>query len=523
MIRILLQNSLMIYIFYPLSLLADSTITYSQVALQSSVITSAFYSGSIVLLAVFALFNVSSRNRIGLWYTLLFALGLLFVACLDGTGANLLWANYPTIERWLPLTVMMTLNACGLFLAASTLDTKSSPVYLILLGSMQIAGYLCLLSIALIPFAPLVYLAFWANAAFVLMIISQVMSTMSWRTPNINPSEEAFRFSSIFSSVTSLVFLIATVITALIIWYQSQLGDYSHSSFIFVSSRTIYLILSLSLVTTFMAHIIGIQRDHDNALRREIQTARRAATASEDKLEAERDFARMHEVAKQRRQQLSAASHDIRQPLVSLQLTLDKLRRSCTTEQKDEYQQALKYIEQLAASYEFTGNELESNGEQEPIAISTKEVLPISLLFQTIRQMFGPEADEKNVALRMVTTSMAAYVDPSRVMRILSNLVSNALAHTESKIILLGCRRQDNSIRLEVYDQGEGLSQADFEQMQQRHNKGASSTGEGIGLSSCVEIAALAGFQLSLASTKHRGSCFTLLIPRHLTREENII
>lgn len=511
----------MIYIFYPLSLLADSTIAYSQVALQSSVITSAFYSGSIVLLVVFALFNISSRNRIGLWYTLLFALGLLFVACLDGTGANLLWANYPTIERWLPLTVIMTLNACGLFLAASTLDTKSSPVYLTLQGSMHVAGYMNLLSIALIPFAPLIYLAFWANAAFVLMIISQVMSTMSWRTPNINHSEEAFRFSSIFSSVTSLVFLIATLITALIIWYQSQLGDYSHSSFIFVSSRTIYLILSLSLVTTFMAHIVGIQRDHDNALRREIQAARRAATASEDKLEAERDFARMHEVAKQRRQQLSAASHDIRQPLVSLQLTLDKLRRSCTTEQKDEYQQALKYIEQLAASYELTDQD--HTDEQEPIAKNTQEVLPINLLFQTILQMFGPEADEINVELRTVTTSMAANVDPSSVMRIVSNLVSNALVHTESTKILLGCRRQDKSIRIEVYDQGEGLSEDSFEQMQQFHTKGASSAGEGIGLSNCVEIAASAGFQLSLASTKHRGSCFTLLIPRHLTREENII
>jgi len=64
-----------------------------------------------------------------------------------------------------------------------------------------------------------------------------------------------------------------------------------------------------------MAHIVGIQRDHDNALRLELQSARRAAKASEDKLNAERDFARMSEVAKQRRRQLSAASHDIRQPL----------------------------------------------------------------------------------------------------------------------------------------------------------------------------------------------------------------
>lgn len=518
MMKFLLKNSLMLYIFYPLLLRADSTITYSQLELQSSVISSAFYSGSIVLLAVFALFNASSHNNIGLWYTLLFAAGLLFVACLDGTGASFLWANYPIVDRWLPLTVLLTLNACGLLLAAYTLDTSSSPLYSKLKFSMQMAGYINLGLITLIPFVPLVYLALWANLSFILMIIAQVMTTMSWRTPKINPSEEALRFSSIFSSVTSLVFLAATIIVGLIIWHQSQQESYSHADFIYVSSRTIYLILSLSLITTFMAHIVGIQRDHDNALRLELQSARRAAKASEDKLNAERDFARMSEVAKQRRRQLSAASHDIRQPLVSLQLILDKLRQSSTAEETPEYQQAFKYIGQLAESYEYADSELENNEEEsldKSIATNATEVLPINLLFQTIQQMFGPEADTKNVELRMVSTSMSALVDPSSVMRIISNLVSNALVHTVSTKILLGCRRQGDAIRIEVYDQGEGLSQEEFQQMQQFHSKGALSDGEGIGLANCVNIAAKAGYELSLASKKHQGSCFALLLPRY--------
>ena len=45
----------------------------------------------------------------------------------------------------------------------------------------------------------------------------------------------------------------------------------------------------------------------------------------------------------------------------------------------------------------------------------------------------------------------------------------------------------------------------------------ASSKGEGIGLSSCVNIATEAGYRLSLNSTKQRGSCFSLLVPRHLS------
>lgn len=226
----------------------------------------------------------------------------------------------------------------------------------------------------------------------------------------------------------------------------------------------------------------------------------------------------MSEIAKQRRQQLSAASHDIRQPLVSLQLTLDKLRQSSSAEEKPEYQQALKYIGQLAESYEYADSELDNN-EGAPLdefaEQNATEVLPINLLFQTIQQMFGPEADKKNVELRMVSTSVSVHVDPSSVMRIISNLVSNALAHTASTKILLGCRRQGSSIRIEVYDQGEGLSQEEFQQMQQFHSKGELSTGEGIGLASCADIAKAAGYELSLTSKKQRGSCFSLLLPRY--------
>lgn len=125
--------------------------------------------------------------------------------------------------------------------------------------------------------------------------------------------------------------------------------------------------------------------------------------------------------------------------------------------------------------------------------------------------MFGPEADTKNVELRMVSTSMSALVDPSSVMRIISNLVSNALVHTVSTKILLGCRRQGDAIRIEVYDQGEGLSQEEFQQMQQFHSKGALSDGEGIGLAKCVNIAAKAGYELSLASKKTSGKLFCII------------
>lgn len=516
--KLFLQRTLMLFIFCPAYLWADPTITYYELALQSTAITAAFYASAFVLLMVFALFNLSSRNHIGLWYTLLFAIGLLFVACLDGTGSHLIWGNYPFFDRWLPLATLLILNACGLLLASYTLDTRL-PFYPILKISMNVAGYLSLVLIILIPVGFQFYLALWGNIGFLLMVVAQVITTLGWRTPKVNPSEEAMRYSSIFSRITSLVFFIATAITGLILWHQSQQDTYSYADFIYVGARTVYLILSCSLVVTFMAHIMGIQRDHDHALRLELESTRRAALASEEKLKAERDFFRMKELAQQRRQQLSAASHDIRQPLVSLQLTLDKLSESSHADQKPEYQQALEYISQLAESYTYPDSGIENSNEdvlRHEVEQNDTEELPISLLFKTIQQMFEPEANTKNTELRFVDTNMSALVDPSAVMRIISNLVSNALAHTQSKKILLGCRRQGNSIFIQVYDQGEGLSQSEFQQMQQLHHKSETSKGEGIGLANCVELAAKSGYELSLTSTAGKGCCFSLLVPRQV-------
>lgn len=511
-----LQKNLMLFVFCPMYVWADSSITYSDLTLQSSVITAAFYSSAVVLLVVFALFNLSSRNYPGLWYTLLFSIGLLFVACLDGTGRHLIWGDYPFIDRWLPLATLLSLNACGLLLAAHTLDTQSLSFYPALKRLMQVTGYFSLALIILIPVGFQFYLVLWGNIGFLLMVVAQVITTLSWRTPKNNLSEEALRYSGIFSRITSLVFFIATVITGLILWHQSQQDTYSYANFMYVSSRTVYLISSFTLVMTFMAHIIGIQKDRDQALRLELESTRRAALASEEKLQAERDFFRMKELAKQRRQQLSAASHDIRQPLVSLQLTLDKLSQINTVDQRPEYQQALKYISQLSESYTCPEGDFDSSNDDfaEHTETNKVELLPMSLLFKTIQQMFEPEASAKNTELRFVHTDMSALVDPSAVMRIVSNLVSNALAHTQSKKILLGCRRQGRSIDIQVYDQGAGLSQSEFQQMQQLHCRGAASKGQGIGLANCVDIAKKAGYELSLSSTKGKGCRFSLLIPR---------
>ena len=53
---------------------------------------------------------------------------------------------------------------------------------------------------------------------------------------------------------------------------------------------------------------------------------------------------------------------------------------------------------------------------------------------------------------------------PFVLMRIVANLVSNAIKYTDKGRVLLGCRRHGDMLRIEVHDTGPGMTPEDFAQ-----------------------------------------------------------
>lgn len=508
-------TAFVILVVVSLSASAAQTISYYEQQLQSVAITAIFYASSIVLLLVFALFNVASRNGFGLWYTLQFMLGLFLVACVDGTASRLLWPSNPELTNWIPLTTLLALNGNGLLLAVAASEGQPPPLMKKLSGIFQVMGIISFVCIALIPFVPIIVLALIANILFVPMVVSQLLSAMSWRPSGQHPGERQFAYAGRFSRITGLLFLLAVLVIAAVGWHQMNNDSFSYYELSYTAVRLVYALLSFSLVATYMAHIIGIRKDHEDALQRELITARRAAVISEEKLQAEREFARMRELAARRREKLSEASHDIRQPLVSLKLTLDKLKHAVDLDEDIEYQRALEYIDRLADSFMPTETEPEKELDKSAESGTENEIMPLNLLLQTMSQMFSEEAGSKGIQLSTVPTTLNALVNPVAVMRITSNMVSNAIEHSHSQRILVGCRREGDRVRIDVCDQGKGISTEQFEELRQRGVKGGASQGQGIGLASCYELAEQNNYQFGVKTSPLNASCVSLSVPRY--------
>jgi CheY-like chemotaxis protein len=144
----------------------------------------------------------------------------------------------------------------------------------------------------------------------------------------------------------------------------------------------------------------------------------------------------------------------------------------------------------------------------------------LNTVFDKLRCSFSGMARQKGLRLRIRPTHCWVHSDPVLLHRVLLNLLSNALQHTQSGSVLLACRQaaEPGYVRIEVRDSGIGIApkhlQKVFEEFYQVENPQRDrSKGLGLGLSIVERSCKLLGHRIALRSALGCGSTFTLLVP----------
>ncbi len=141
-----------------------------------------------------------------------------------------------------------------------------------------------------------------------------------------------------------------------------------------------------------------------------------------------------------------------------------------------------------------------------------------NMMVQEMAEDYVLTAEAKGLRLRVVKTSLVCESDATLMERLLGNLVSNAVRYTERGGVVVGCRRRDGRIRIEVWDSGIGIAEENlpfiFEELYQLNNPTRrADEGLGLGLAIVDRIARILGISVSVHSVFGRGSVFAVDLP----------
>lgn len=278
----------------------------------------------------------------------------------------------------------------------------------------------------------------------------------------------------------------------------------------------LYVIDGLIFAAAIARQTFGLRRQRDIALEAELDASREQTRLAQSLLSARDDLDRARDLAERHRSRLALTSHDLRQPLLSLRLSLQEAER-----------EAPSLADALRPSLDYLGAVLEESLEDArpdapPLEThrNSAEVVPLDVILGNAVRMFAEEAAAKGLRLRHVPCSLSVLADPVPLIRIVSNLLSNAIKYTAAGSVLIGVRRRGDTVALEIHDTGPGLTDPEITEVRQAYRRGNQSDtvdGEGIGLVSAELLAARHDLAITIRSAKGHGSCFAIegLRPSH--------
>jgi signal transduction histidine kinase len=208
---------------------------------------------------------------------------------------------------------------------------------------------------------------------------------------------------------------------------------------------------------------------------------------------------------------LAAASHDLRQPVHALGLFVGALRAVALP---PEGVRLIERIEESVVAMDGLFSAILDISRLDAGVVDARpEAFAIQPLLDRICNDYASEADEKSITLIRCSCSAIIFTDPPLLERILRNLVSNAVRHTHSGRVLVGCRRKAGRVRVEVWDTGPGIPLHERDRIfqeyfQLRNPERDRAMGLGLGLAIVRRLGILLDCPVELRSEPGRGACF---------------
>lgn len=467
----------------------------------------AFYTFALTVIAVSAAIIWAYGEFRWMAYVVLFLFMLIGVASIDGNLAYVLGGG--DFVLWVvPFLLQSSIAAFGFFIVAARLEAPHP------LASLRRVFLLLAAVASLFPLSSPFWLekislvTMWqpVNVLFFLMLLSQSLPPLTW--PISDPLQKA------------LTRFFPLIVAALAITVQGV--HYAGEGLSQNTLNTLYRLTALLYATSSLAvvvwQVVANTREKLRAERQMLEAERNEAQLQLALTQTRSDFQDAMSAVSHHRSRLATVSHDLKQPVVALRHAVDQMQRAGYGDDAKKLSRAIDYVASLSHAYvqdEESGGS-ETSGARDEQKSENVEFVDSATFAQMLQQMFCAQAQEQGVRLRVICPSSRVWVEPLPTMRIMTNLVSNALAHAQAKRIVIGFRPHGTAVIFQVHDDGVGIDDEALVSVLESGVKGAQSDGHGLGLGIVNELCRGAGMEFRLSSQKGRGTSAFVSMPRSL-------
>ncbi len=224
---------------------------------------------------------------------------------------------------------------------------------------------------------------------------------------------------------------------------------------------------------------------------------------------------RLDEAFQRERRFSHDAAHELRTPLAAMQSILSVIaeqRRSPA-----EYEAALADLSEETDKLRALTDDLLRLARAEA-SEPLWEPVELGELVPDVVDSLRPLADADRVRLTCLTEGGLAVVgDTDALIRLLVNLLDNAIKYTAAGSIAVSVRGLPDQVLIEVVDTGDGIAAEHLPHVFDRFyraDESRTTSGTGLGLAICREIARSHGGDIKVRSEPGRGSTFTVELSR---------
>jgi PAS domain S-box-containing protein len=212
---------------------------------------------------------------------------------------------------------------------------------------------------------------------------------------------------------------------------------------------------------------------------------------------------------------LATASHDLRQPLQTLQLLSEALARRLNDAPSLDLIQRQQAA--LGSMADLLNALLDVTRLESGALTPNLEVVSLATVLADLERQFKDAATARNLTLRVSPTTECLLTDRVLFRQILQNLFSNALQYTRDGGVTVTVERNAGYLCIAIADTGVGIPAAEldriFDEYYRGETPGIRSRGFGLGLTIVRQIARLLGYVVKVESEVLRGTTFTVQVP----------